>query len=171
MYPSDIFAAVSYHLRSGYGLPRSFSDLRLLTWVGSLDLQHLNLTKFQAELDEQVYLWAHIEAYSSLITACLPTLSPLFLNMRSLDSIVGSVRSVLSIRSKASSIFKPSGSDDHSQRSQSSDTEKTPWNNSEGPTSTAGRGRNIHDLESQVHNTEVIMVEKTFVSGSAREVK
>ena len=120
-----------------------------------------------------MHLWAHIEAYASIVTACLPTLSPLFLNMRSLDSIVGSVRSALSIRSKGSSLFKPSPSDTHSQRSRSSETEKAPWSskNSDGPRSIVERSTKSDDLESQVHNHEVIMVQKTFVSGSAREVR
>lgn len=125
------------------------------------------------ELDEEVYLWSHVEAYASIITACLPTLSPLFLNMRSLDSIVGSVRSALSIRSKGSSLFKPTPSDTHSQRSRSSDPEKAAWtkNHSEGMQSTIERGTNNHDLEAQISNREAIMVQKTFVSDSARELR
>ena len=126
-----------------------------------------------AELDEQVYLWSHVEAYASVITACLPTLSPLFLNMRSLDSIVGSVRSALSIRSKGSSLFRHTPSETHSQKSRTSDIEKASWNrsHSDGIRSTVERGTNNRDLEAQTSNHEAIMVQKTFASDSARAVR
>jgi len=93
--------------------------------------------------------------------------------MRSLDSIIGSVKSALSIRSKGSSVFKPSASETYSQSSRSLNTEKAPWNRNhcEGPQSIIERATDGHDLESQVHSPEVIIVQKTFVSDSAQEVK
>ncbi|PVH90661.1 hypothetical protein DM02DRAFT_547368 [Periconia macrospinosa] len=47
-------------------------------------------------------LWAHLEAYASTLTACLPTLRPIFPNYRSLHSLVASVRSWISASSNSS---------------------------------------------------------------------
>jgi hypothetical protein len=54
------------------------------------------LTSCDIELSDDNDLWAHIEAYASTFTACLPTLRPL---THGLTSVIGSVRSLLS-RSK-----------------------------------------------------------------------
>jgi hypothetical protein len=54
-------------------------------------------------------LWAHIEAYASTFAACLPTLPPLFKG-RSLDSVLGSVRSIFSSSYSRSASFIPSSS-------------------------------------------------------------
>ncbi|PQE13656.1 hypothetical protein CJF31_00011751 [Rutstroemia sp. NJR-2017a BVV2] len=43
-------------------------------------------------------LWGHVESCTSIIAACLPTMGPLFAQ-RSPQSIVGSVRSAITIRS------------------------------------------------------------------------
>ncbi|KAG9241330.1 hypothetical protein BJ878DRAFT_545367 [Calycina marina] len=126
-------------------------------------------TRPDLKLDEQVYLWAHIEAYVSTITACLPTLSPLILKSRSIESIIGSIKSVLSLRSKSSSIFRSGPSDSEDRRSgssRSSGIEKMPWmKNSSGMTeSTATMDFRNLDLEAQRKYPERIVVSKTFAS-------
>ncbi|CCD50759.1 hypothetical protein BofuT4_P088220.1 [Botrytis cinerea T4] len=123
------------------------------------------------KLDEEVYLWAHIEAYASTITACLPCLAPLLSGGRSLGSIIGSVRSKLSIRSKNSSLFRKNSSD--SNRLPSPLSEKSPWNDDgSGPTSIVTGG--ARDLESQRYPKcpeERILVEKSFASAAGSSVQ
>ncbi|KAM0163187.1 hypothetical protein ACHAPC_005449 [Botrytis cinerea] len=132
----------------------------------------INLTVILTlELDEEVYLWAHIEAYASTITACLPCLAPLLSGGRSLGSIIGSVRSKLSIRSKNSSLFRKNSSD--SNRLPSPLSEKSPWNDDgSGPTSIVTGG--ARDLESQrypKYPEERILVEKSFASAAGSSVQ
>ncbi|KAI9643617.1 hypothetical protein NHQ30_008239 [Ciborinia camelliae] len=122
------------------------------------------------KLDEEVYLWAHIEAYASIITACLPTLAPLLRGGRNLGSMIGSVRSIFSIRSKSSSLFRKQSSDSQSNNLPSPHSEKAPWNE-DGPTSvvTGGTG----DLESQKYPKypeKRILVQKSFVSAAGSAV-
>ncbi|EMR86668.1 putative integral membrane protein pth11- protein [Botrytis cinerea BcDW1] len=123
------------------------------------------------KLDEEVYLWAHIEAYASTITACLPCLAPLLSGGRSLGSIIGSVRSKLSIRSKNSSLFRKNSSG--SNRLPSPLSEKSPWNDDgSGPTSIVTGG--ARDLESQrypKYPEERILVEKSFASAAGSSVQ
>lgn len=45
-----------------------------------------------------VVIWSQVEAGVAVIAACLPTLRPLFLK-GSIDSLIGSIRSVLSLNS------------------------------------------------------------------------
>ncbi|THV53661.1 hypothetical protein BGAL_0045g00200 [Botrytis galanthina] len=124
------------------------------------------------KLDEEVYLWAHIEAYASTITACLPCLAPLLRGGRSLGSMIGSVRSKLSIRSKNSSLFRKHSSDSTSNNLPSPLSEKSPWNDDgSGPTSIVTGG--ARDLESQRYRKypeERILVEKSFVSAAGSAV-
>jgi hypothetical protein len=56
----------------------------------------------QSAITEKNNLWAHNEAHASTFTACLPTLRPLFQDNRSVHSLIGSVRSLLSINSNKS---------------------------------------------------------------------
>ncbi|QSZ31471.1 hypothetical protein DSL72_001036 [Monilinia vaccinii-corymbosi] len=114
-------------------------------------------------LDDEVNLWAHIEAYASTITACLPTLAPLLRGGRNLDSMIGSVRSAFSIRSDKSSIFRRNPSESQSNNLPSPSHEKAPWNK-EGPTSVVTSG--IRDLESQKYPGEKILVQKSFFSAT-----
>lgn len=132
----------------------------------------INLTVILTlELDEEVYLWAHIEAYASTITACLPCLAPLLSGGRSLGSIIGSVRSKLSIRSKNSSLFRKNSSG--SNRLPSPLSENSPWNDDgSGPTSIVTGG--ARDLESQrypKYPEERILVEKSFASAAGSSVQ
>ncbi|KAJ8063519.1 hypothetical protein OCU04_007394 [Sclerotinia nivalis] len=119
------------------------------------------------KLDEEVYLWAHIEAYASTITACLPCLAPLLRGGRNLGSMIGSVRSIFSIRSKNSSLFRKQSSDSTSNNIRSPNSEKAPWNE-DGPTSVVTGG--TKDLESQKYPKERILVEKSFVSAAGSVV-
>ncbi|EDN97248.1 predicted protein [Sclerotinia sclerotiorum 1980 UF-70] len=119
------------------------------------------------KLDEEVYLWAHIEAYASTITACLPCLAPLLRGGRNLGSMIGSVRSIFSIRSKNSSLFRKPSSDSNSNNTPSPVSEKAPWNE-DGPTSVVTGG--AKDLESQKYPKERILVEKSFVSAAGSMV-
>lgn len=127
---------------------------------------------FPSELDEEVYLWAHIEAYASTITACLPTLAPLLRGGRNLDSMIGSVRSIFSIRSKNSSLFRKHSADSQSNNLSSPHSEKAPWME-EGPTSVVTGGAAARDLESQKYPKypeERILVQKSFVSAAGSAV-
>ena len=55
------------------------------------------------EIADANAMWAAIECGASTITACLPTLGPLFSNVRSPESFIKSIRSALS--RKSSSLF------------------------------------------------------------------
>ncbi|ESZ92449.1 hypothetical protein SBOR_7166 [Sclerotinia borealis F-4128] len=121
-------------------------------------------------LDDKVYLWAHIEAYASTITACLPTLAPLLRGGRNLGSMIGSVRSIFSIRSKSSSLFRRHSSSSQSNGLPSPNSEKPPWNE-DGPISVVTGG--ACDLESQKfpkYPEERILVQKSFVSAAGSAV-
>lgn len=47
-------------------------------------------------------IWSFIECCTSILAACLPTLAPLFRGNRQLDSLIRSIRSMLSLQSDAS---------------------------------------------------------------------
>ncbi|RAL64630.1 hypothetical protein DID88_001663 [Monilinia fructigena] len=122
------------------------------------------------KLDEKVYLWAHIEAYASTITACLPTLAPLLRGGRNIDSMIGSVRSIFSIRSKNSSLFRKHSSDSQSNNLPTPHSEKAPWHE-DGPTSVVTGG--ARDLESQKYPDypeERILIQKSFASAAGSAV-
>ncbi|KAL8852118.1 MAG: hypothetical protein Q9221_002941 [Calogaya cf. arnoldii] len=65
-----------------------------------------------------ITIWSFIECCTSIVAACLPTLAPLFRGNRRLDSIIRSVRSMLSLRSNLS---KSSSDGDGSSRNGRSD--------------------------------------------------
>ena len=44
-------------------------------------------------------LWAHIEACASIVTACLPTLKPLFSEGRTPESLIGSAKGIFMLKS------------------------------------------------------------------------
>ena len=46
-------------------------------------------------------VWGHVEACASVITACLPTLAPLFREQWGLISLLRSVRSLFTLRSRS----------------------------------------------------------------------
>jgi hypothetical protein len=111
-------------------------------------------------------LWAHIEAYASVITACLPTLGPLLRGFRPLESILGSVRSLFSVRSHSASTITSSAAERTAGRAPSNtslDRDKRAWyelNTIGSKPSTVTRG-DIYDTESRSQRSDVIMVNKT----------
>ncbi|KAI0157122.1 hypothetical protein GGR52DRAFT_190861 [Hypoxylon sp. FL1284] len=70
-----------------------FSEDSLETTVGARDVRGVGTN---------VLVWGYVEVGVGVVAACLPTLKPIFDN-RSLDSIVASVRSKVSLRSLNSS--------------------------------------------------------------------
>lgn len=68
-----------------------------------------NVTSFASVASSTTLYWSIIEAGLSIIAICLPTLRPLFAR-KSMDSIVRSVRGVMSLGSVTSSHNRDSGS-------------------------------------------------------------
>lgn len=84
--------------------------------------------------------------------------------------MIGSVRSIFSIRSKNSSLFRKHSSDSQSNNLPTPHSEKVPWNE-DGPTSVVTGG--ARDLESQKYSKypeERILVEKSFASAAGSAV-
>jgi hypothetical protein len=108
-------------------------------------------------------MWAHIEAFASIITACLPTLGPIFRGFRPLDAIIGSLRSVFTLRSRTN------GSDDESRfqavqsaPKQAPKGEKRAWYELTTKGSTVQGEEWDRDVESGSQNSRVIIVKDTF---------
>lgn len=55
-----------------------------------------------ADLQDKIFIWKIIEPNASIIAACLPTYGPLLRGGRAPESIIRSVRSILSIGSHSS---------------------------------------------------------------------
>ena len=82
--------------------------------VGMVSMRWLVLIAL--DMTDNNFMWANIECGASTITACLPTMAPLFPTVQSPESLIKSARSALSV--KSSSLFslgkKPKGSTDGS---------------------------------------------------------
>lgn len=118
------------------------------------------------ELSDSNALWAHIEACASIVAACLPTYGPLFGGVRSLESLVGSFRSLFSIGSRSKLSISEQRTKSKQTNSQSSADDKRAWHElrSKATCSSATGGTHSLDLEAHSQRSDTILVQKTFAS-------
>lgn len=99
-----------------------------------------------------ILIWSSIEPCTSIFCACLPTLGPLFRGGRTPESLVNSVRSYFSNRSRSTidrSKERKSSGDTDSQSNKDLTAEEKAWtskDSSVNSTASAGAGT---DLEAQ----------------------
>ncbi|CAG8961582.1 hypothetical protein HYFRA_00006116 [Hymenoscyphus fraxineus] len=111
-------------------------------------------------------LWAHIEACASVFTACLPTLGPLF-NSKTLDSMVGSFRSLFSLRSRSTFSLTDGKAPKKGNASENSEPDTRGWYelNPKGVTKAkVTHDDTVFDPESQSQGSDTIMVHKSYAS-------
>ena len=96
-------------------------------------------------------MWAGIECGSSTITACLPTLGPLFSNVQSPESLINSIRSALSIKSSSLlSVAKKKQTSTEKSSLDSNETKRAWYElHSRDAHLTATESARINDLEAQ----------------------
>ncbi|KAF7536557.1 hypothetical protein G7054_g4412 [Neopestalotiopsis clavispora] len=114
-------------------------------------------------LSENNDLWAHIEAYASVFTACLPTLRPMFTGDGDFPRVFGSLKSIFSNSSR-------------SQISQGTEWKEVSHGNGSGPQQGAYYEMNTsHEahalsnkssqkLDASNQSNDVILVQNTFTS-------
>lgn len=115
-------------------------------------------------------VWAHIEACSSIVTACLPTLVPLFTKHLSLESIFGGFKLFFSLGSSSRfTLFRSRrGSSEKGESSPASLGSKHTWHElNETSKFSAKRASRTKDEESLVGNPGSIQVETSFGSEHA----
>ncbi|KAI0197965.1 hypothetical protein F4808DRAFT_437242 [Astrocystis sublimbata] len=114
-------------------------------------------------LSESNDLWAHIEAYASVFTACLPTLRPLFTSKSDLRSLIGKVRSVFSLRSTSEKTIPLRGIE--TGHSSDSGKEHRAWYQSTAVSEPHLVSSEFYPAEDgQVPKGDVIVVKDTFGS-------
>ena len=111
-------------------------------------------------------MWAHIGACVSIITACLPTLAPLFTRSSSVETMLASIRSFLSLRTESSRAHLPHehGTVPYEDSSTSSVKAKQEWHELNSRTQ-AGAARVLtrsSDEGPLVDSTPAIRVERSF---------
>ena len=115
------------------------------------------------EIADANVMWAGIECGASTITACLPTLGPLFSNVRSPESLINSIRSALSIKSSSLFSLAKKKQTTTSQSSLDSNETKRAWYelHSRDAHLTAAESARINDLEAQAQKPERTIVEQS----------
>jgi len=111
-------------------------------------------------------IWSFLESCMSIIAACLPTLAPLFRNIRDVASLIASVRSALSLQSLSSGRANRSNGQSSTKDTQITDTNK-PWQKLGSVPGTSCDNIVEHDINVEldiIHNTppDKIMVHRTF---------
>ncbi|KAI4198434.1 MAG: hypothetical protein LQ350_005294 [Teloschistes chrysophthalmus] len=110
-------------------------------------------------------VWAHIEAYASIVTACLPMLVPLFSGIRSPESLLGSFKAFFSLKSSSDA-----HSSKHSHALREVGNVPSPsstvrnWYELPGTKSTASRAVRLPDEESLVAHPSSIQVKTSIRS-------
>ncbi|KAF1973848.1 hypothetical protein BU23DRAFT_125497 [Bimuria novae-zelandiae CBS 107.79] len=123
------------------------------------------LTWCTIEFADNNDLWAHVEVFASIITACFPTLGPLFRSHRGLESLIGSIRSLFSIHSRSrSTVNLPSGSLHHKPPGTSLEGDRRAWyelSTKGSEPATVSRGT-THDVDTGIQRSDAIMVRQTL---------
>lgn len=116
------------------------------------------------EIADASVMWAGIECGTSTITACLPTLGPLFSDVRSPESLINSIRSALSIKSSSLLSLAKKKQTSTSQSSLDSKETKRAWYelHSRDAHLTATESARINDLEAQAQKPERTVIEQSL---------
>ena len=111
-------------------------------------------------------VWAHIEACASIVTACLPTLVPLFTNIRTPESMIRSVKAILTLGSgsRFSLPWNRQTSVEKDSVSSSSQRKQAWYELTMTSKSRVTGGREVTDEESLVGGPESIQVKTSFGS-------
>ena len=111
-------------------------------------------------------VWAHIEACASIVTACLPTLVPLFASVPSPESMLGSFKSFFSLDSISKfAVFRSRRSSHENEFSPESSGPKQTWHELNSTSKfSAGHVPKTEDEESLVGNPGFIQVKTVFGS-------
>ena len=111
-------------------------------------------------------VWAHIEACASIVTACLPTLVPLFTRIRAPESMLRSVKAIFSLGSSSRFSLPRDRQTNQEKNSLSSPSrKKNAWHElmvTSKSSVTGGTG--MQDEEALVGNPESIRVKTSFGS-------